>query len=77
MRLRPLQQRDVLQQERRAGERPIGEAARDLGARVCVVADGDGVDLRVHRLEARDRRLQQLGWRRLFVAHEFGEAEAS
>ena len=46
MRLGAGQQRDVLQRERHAAKRPVGQAAGDLPAREVLVADRNRVDRR-------------------------------
>src|ERR1041385_179894 len=42
----PLQQIEILEQKRHAGEGPLGKSAVDLPARIVVMPDHHGVDLR-------------------------------
>ena len=61
----------VLEQERYASERAIGQPGAGLLANAFETAQDHRVELRVKPLDARDRGVDQLGGRNLPAAHQF------
>ena len=71
----PLQQIEVLEQKRHAGERPLGKPTVNLRPRIVVMPDHHGVDLRIDFFGARDRLVEQFARADLFAADEGCEAD--
>jgi hypothetical protein len=71
---RALEQVEVLEQERHAGERAIRQPFIDLPPRMVVVPDNDRVDRRIDFFRARNRFVQQLGSADLFLSDQIGKA---
>ena len=69
-------QPEVLHQERHAGERPHGQPALDRCDGGVVLHRCDRADRRVDRLGRGHRRVEQLAWRHLAPAHQFGQGHS-
>ncbi len=74
-RARALQQIEILQEKRHAGERASGKPFLDLAFRIVVMLDHDRVDLRIDFCGAGNRLVEQIGRRDLFPADEIGQAD--
>src|SRR5688572_475236 len=74
-RARALQEVEVLQKERYAGKRAIGQAALDLALGMVVMLDDDRVDLRIDLRRTGDGLIEQFLSRDLLLANQFGKAD--
>ncbi|MGY4418867.1 hypothetical protein ACVWY2_001292 [Bradyrhizobium sp. JR6.1] len=70
-----LEQIEILQQERHAGEGAVRQPLGDLALGVVVMLDDDCVDLRIDGGRARNRLVEQLPCRDVLVADELGETD--
>jgi hypothetical protein len=52
----------ILEHERDAAERPVGQGTGRLGLRLCEPFVDDGVQRGIHRLDARDRGVDEFEW---------------
>ncbi len=64
---------EVLEQERHAPERAVGELTLRVSARPIELPVDHGVDLRIKRLDPGDRRLDELARVHVALGHELGE----
>ena len=64
---------EVLEEKRHTGERAIRERPCGLASGAVELPMDHGVDLRIERLDARDRGVDQLACSDIAVGHELGE----
>src|SRR4029078_472164 len=74
-RARALQEIEVLQEERYAGEGAVGQAALDLAFGIVVMLDDDRVDLRIELRGTGDGLIEQILRRDFFLPNQFGKAD--
>src|SRR5882724_8286827 len=67
---------EVLEQERHAGKGAARESGLNLLARIVIVLDDNGVDVRIDLFGTGDRLIQKLCGAHLTVTNEFGEAQS-
>ena len=70
-----LEEIEILQQKRHAGERTVRQTALDLAFGIVVMLDDDGVDLRIDFGGAGNRLIEQFARRDLLVPHQFGQTD--
>jgi hypothetical protein len=75
MGLRAFKNRQILEQERHAAKRAVGQAVRNLPACKVFVKDGDRVDAGVDSIQALDCGVEKLRRRDLILADKIGKAD--
>ncbi len=74
-RARSLQEIEILQEKRHAGEGSVDKSRVDLALGIFVVLHHHRIDLRVDLRGARDRLVEQVAGRDLLLADQIGQAD--